>query len=146
MPPLTAASLPASHAPLRRWVLSDEAELQQLRRGVYSAVTGRELPADTGLDDVPEKMMLVASELATNALRHGLPPTIVTLFRTAESYVLDVADHAPQLVPEYAERRPPGAGGLGLKLARDLAADLGWYVDDAGAGPVKHVWAQFPAV
>jgi anti-sigma regulatory factor (Ser/Thr protein kinase) len=124
-------------------VLSSDAELQELRRGVFHAVTGRPLPSDVGLDGVAERMVLVASELATNGLRHGRPPTVVTLFSTNDSYVLDVVDHDPHRVPEYAEGRPPGAGGLGLKLARDLASELGWYVDDDGAGSVKHVWARF---
>jgi serine/threonine-protein kinase RsbW len=75
-----------------------------------------------------------------NALRHGRPPTIVTLYRTAASSVLDVADHDPEILPEFADARPAGAGGLGLRLAREFALDIGWFVRDT----TKHVWAEFP--
>jgi serine/threonine-protein kinase RsbW len=86
------------------------------------------------------KMVLVATELATNALRHGLPPTVVRLFRVGDEFIIDVADHDPTILPEYADARPPGAGGLGLRLAREFALDIGWFVDDE----TKHVWARFP--
>ncbi|TQS43025.1 ATP-binding protein [Cryptosporangium phraense] len=145
MAPLTASPLPDSRVRLARWVLNSPAELGRLRHGVHYALTGRSLPPDAGLDGVPEKMVMVASELATNALQHGRPPTIVTLYRAGDSFLLDVADHDPRLIPEYAETRPPGAGGLGLKLARDLAVALGWFADDESPTPLKHVWAQFPA-
>lgn len=38
-------------------------------------------------------MILLASELASNALEHGRPPTIVTLGHDGTCYLLDVADH-----------------------------------------------------
>ncbi|GAA0220931.1 ATP-binding protein [Cryptosporangium japonicum] len=95
-----------------------------LQARVYEAITGRQLPPDVGLEDVPEKMVLVASELATNAIKHGLPPSIVRLLHTGDSFVLDVADHDLSNPPEYAVGRAPGDGGLGLHLARELALDV----------------------
>jgi serine/threonine-protein kinase RsbW len=124
---------------VRRWVLDSPTQLRELRASVHETLTGRPWTADTELADVPEKIMIVATELATNALRHGLPPTIVRLCRSDGRFVLDVADQDPQALPEYADARPPGAGGLGLRLAAELALDVGWYIADN----TKHVWARF---
>jgi serine/threonine-protein kinase RsbW len=41
--------------------------------------------------------------------------------------------------PEPADR-PLGQGGLGLRLTRMFAAEVGWYITDE----TKHVWASFP--
>ncbi|MFI5935959.1 ATP-binding protein [Actinoplanes sp. NPDC051494] len=126
---------------LQRWVLESAAQLKTLRASLHVVIAGGVLPAETPLDEVPEKMVLVATELATNALRHGLPPTTVRLGRAGDRFVLDVTDHAPQVVPEYSEDRELGLGGLGLQLAKQFSLDLGWYAD----GDTKHVWAEFPA-
>jgi serine/threonine-protein kinase RsbW len=41
--------------------------------------------------------------------------------------------------PEPADR-PLGQGGLGLRLTRMFAAEVGWYITDE----TKRVWASFP--
>jgi serine/threonine-protein kinase RsbW len=122
-----------------KWVLDNFAELRTLRSSLHEALTGEPLPEGGYLDAVPEKMAVVATEFATNALAHARPPTMVQLLRTDDAFILDVTDEDPAALPEFAEGRPLGAGGLGMHLARDFAGDLGWYVD----GDVKHVWAQF---
>ncbi len=126
--------------PVQQWVLTTAAELRQLRAALLAALTGSADPA-AEMDDVPAKMLLVATELATNALRHGLPPTVVRLFRIDDEFIIDVADHDPTILPEYADARPPGAGGMGLRLAREFSLDIGWFVADE----TKHVWARFPS-
>ncbi|MEU8607517.1 ATP-binding protein [Actinoplanes sp. NPDC048791] len=139
MPFLSAQSPPAM-TELHKWVLDSPVQLRSLRASLHEAITGQPMPAGAELDEIPEKVVLVATELATNALRHGLPPTIVRLGRHDLVFVLDVADHSPDTVPVYADDRPPGAGGLGLYLAKKFALDLGWYIEDH----TKHVWAEFP--
>jgi serine/threonine-protein kinase RsbW len=136
---LLSASHPPPVAEIQTWVLDSPGELKLLRASLYRAITGREFPKHAQLDDVPEKLVLVATELATNALRHGLPPTIVKLGRADHRFILDVADHEPQVPPALADDRAPGEGGLGLQLAKKLTLDLGWYVKDG----TKHVWAEF---
>jgi anti-sigma regulatory factor (Ser/Thr protein kinase) len=123
---------------VRRWTLDSFGQLRALRAGLHETLTGEPLPEGGDLDEIPEKMALIASELATNALAHGKPPTVVELRRTEKAFVLDVADEAPNEEPEFAEGRAPGAGGMGLRLAREFSFDLGWYVE----GNVKHVWAE----
>jgi two-component sensor histidine kinase len=124
---------------IQRWVLDAPTELRTLRASLYQALTGLESAGEEKLDDVPEKMLVVATELATNALRHGMPPTIVRLCRADDDFVLDVADQDPDVAPEFAVARPPGAGGLGLQLARNLSLEIGWYTERN----TKHVWASF---
>jgi serine/threonine-protein kinase RsbW len=135
-----SAQSPPAMTELHKWVLDSPVQLRSLRASLHQAITGEPLPNGAELDEVPEKVVLVATELATNALRHGLPPTIVRLGRHDVVFVLDVADHSPDVVPHYADDRPPGAGGLGLHLAKQFALDLGWYIED----DTKHVWAEFP--
>jgi serine/threonine-protein kinase RsbW len=121
-------------------VLDSFAELKSLRASLHQTLTGEPLPEGGVLDEIPEKVAVVATELATNAIAHARPPTVVRLCRTEATFILDVADEEPATSPDFAEGRAPGAGGLGLPLVRDLTHGMGWYVD----GTVKHVWAQFP--
>jgi serine/threonine-protein kinase RsbW len=138
---LETGSLPPDTAvDVQEWVLDSFAELARLRRSLFAALNDEPIPPGGELDEVPEKMAVVATELATNALAHGRPPTRVNLRRTEHTFVLDVADEDPDTLPQPAGTRPPGAGGLGLHIVTDLAGDTGWYVADR----TKHVWAEFP--
>jgi two-component sensor histidine kinase len=110
-----------------------------LRAGLFVALNGEPMPPGGELDEVPERVAVVATELATNALRYGRPPTRVYLRRTEHTFVLDVADEDPDTLPEAAGPRPPGAGGMGLHIVSELAKAVGWYADGAS----KHVWAEF---
>ncbi|MEU4238705.1 ATP-binding protein [Actinoplanes sp. NPDC026619] len=135
-------SLPASvpypqAAEICRWTLRTFSDLRNLRAALREAVS--EMTTNTG--DGVERMALVVTELATNALRHGLPPTVVRLLREGDRLIIDVADHDRQATPAVDAGRPLGAGGLGLQLARTFATDVGWYSTDV----TKHVWASFPS-
>lgn len=137
------SSLPASvphpaAVELRCWRLDNFRELRRLRADLRDAVAGS---ANRTPGDLAERMAVVATELATNALRHGLPPTEVRLLRDHDRLIIDVADHDLQAAPVLDEDRPLGAGGLGLQLTREFAVDVGWYI----TGATKHVWAGFPS-
>lgn len=138
---LAACRPPRAFVEVESWVLDSTAELSGLRAGIQRAMCGGDHPGEPVLPDVPEKMVLVASELATNALRHAAPPTTVQLARAGSEYLLDVADPEPTSAPVIETGREAGAGGLGLQLAERLSVDVGWYAE----GDVKHVWATFPA-
>jgi anti-sigma regulatory factor (Ser/Thr protein kinase) len=137
------ATLPASvpyptAVEICRWTLATFRDLRVLRaalRNVLAETTG----PDRG--DATDRMTVVANELATNALRHGMPPTVVRLLRERDRLIIDVADHNREAEPHVAADRPLGAGGLGLQLACTFAADVGWYATDV----TKHVWASFPS-
>ena len=137
---LRTSPLPDGSTVLRTWVLDTAEELAGFRAELEHAVAGDGADVPPELGAVAHSMVLVASELATNALRHGVPPTIVRLLRDDDAYILDVADHDLLSTPYIAGERPPGEGGFGLQIARRLAVAVGWYA----AGTTKHVWAGFP--
>jgi signal transduction histidine kinase len=136
---IALADVPPAFVEIGAWELTRLDDLARLREGLHRMLTGAPLPPDRHLDATPERIVLVASELATNALRHGLPPTRVRLLSDGRELVVDVVDHSPD-APTIAARRPPGAGGFGLVLARRAASSVAWYRSGAGE---KHVWARF---
>ena len=123
-----------------RWTLDQPPALETLRAGLRRAV--RTCAPETAVDlgDLTERLMIAATELAGNALRHGRPPTVVALLRADGHLIIDVTDHDPTTQPTLDPDRPRGSGGLGLVLTRRLAEEVGWYP----TGTDKHVWAQFP--
>ncbi|MDR6324060.1 ATP-binding protein [Actinoplanes couchii] len=136
-----ASRPPADAVPLHTWVLGDQAQVHGLGAAVLSAVT--EQVAATAVftfGAVVDKVVLVATELAANAVRRGSPPTVVQLSRCMPDLILDIGDHDTQMLPEFADTRPPGASGLGLRLAQRYALTVGWYVTDT----TRHIWARFP--
>src|SRR3954469_4111640 len=135
---LTATRPPADKVLVEQWALGTFSELRLLRASLRQALAGQPMPDGGVLDTVPEKMAIVATELAANAMAHARPPTTVRLFRTETTFILDVADSDPWVIPRFTDERRLRAGGLGLHMARKLSADLGWYVADE----TKHVWAQ----
>jgi anti-sigma regulatory factor (Ser/Thr protein kinase) len=130
---------PAADEEFARWSLDQPPQLQQLRAALERAVTARSLPGTVDVADLVERLMIVATELAGNALRHGQPPTLVALLRSDGQLIVDVLDSDPDGLPGVDQGRPSGAGGLGLPLAERLAQDVGWYPSGGG----KHVWATF---
>lgn len=92
--------------------------------------------SDERLDDV----LLIVSELVTNAYRYGTKPgdsVLVTVLTTTETVRIEVDDarrQRPHLRNESDER----ACGRGLHIVDALAAR--WDVDDRPYG--KRVWAE----
>ena len=85
-------------------------------------------------------IVLVATELASNALRHGRPPAVVRLLKGDDQFFLEVADRDLASVPKLAEAHPAVGGGRGLHIARSLSLEVCWYATEH----FKHVWASFP--
>lgn len=130
---------PPSATELERWVLDTPAGLRDLRASLRDALTRHGLVQGEDLDEVPHLVVLVATELATNALRHGLPPTVVTLLSAEACFILDVSDHDVGTVPELSDTRPLDSGGRGLLLAQSVSLAVGWYA----TGDTKNIWASF---
>lgn len=130
---------PASFVPVRRWVIDTVAELSALRHELQEEINTRDhAAADRDLSQVAQDLVLVASELATNAIKYGRPPTIVQLSQDGTRFLLTVADRDLSSEPRIAGERPPGEGGFGLQIARRVSRDVGWYRTDA----VKVIWAE----
>jgi two-component sensor histidine kinase len=121
------------------WTVEEPPGLHALRAALVQAVAERDDLVAVDVDDLAERLVIVATELAGNALRYSRPPTVVALLRSDGHLVLDVVDNDARTAPVVEPRRP-GDGGLGLRLTERLADEVGWYATDAG----KHVWAMFP--
>ena len=136
------ASRPPSDAvELHVWVLGDASQVSCLGAALLSAVHDQvPVAAAFTFGAVLDKMVLVATELADNAVERGSPPIIVRVYRCKPDLILDIADHDTQMLPEFAGARPAGAGGVGLRLAQRYALTVGWYVTD----DTRHIWARFP--
>ena len=131
---------PAQAVELEQWLLSSGTELRPLRLGLREALLAHRLVDAGEPDEVVDRVILVATELASNALRHGTPPAIVRLLRGAGEFVVDVADHDLAGAPRLAHVHEAGVGGRGLHIVRTLALDVCWYVTER----TKHIWVSFP--
>jgi anti-sigma regulatory factor (Ser/Thr protein kinase) len=121
----------------------------EARRLVRNAVSGWQVEGEA--DD----LVLVASELVSNALRHalGVEPgssssrdlndgVWIELVRTAGHVICTVAD--PSARPPVRQAADPmSGGGQGLALVESLSTCWGWNaLEDDGGG--KSVWAIVP--
>ncbi|GAA1749820.1 hypothetical protein GCM10009734_67100 [Nonomuraea bangladeshensis] len=101
--------------------------------------------AGWGLSELAENMELVVSELATNALRHGLRldeqrrpcPVHMSLVRQG-SLVTSAFTDPGSSVPVLRYPGPLDTGGLGLHIVESLSLRWGW---SALAPHGKIVWA-----
>ena len=77
---------------------------------------------DVYLDDSDDRgdLVLVASELATNAIRHGRPPVTLELRRQTQAVRLDVHDGDPT-EPVLTAATADVESGRGLAIVRALA-------------------------
>ncbi|MBQ1099514.1 ATP-binding protein [Streptomyces sp. b94] len=118
------------------------------RRSVPAArAFAREALAEWGMRERADDVVLCVSELATNALLHGVPPGRGFLLRLlpygdgdgVRVEVHDSGDGVPAM--PQAEEREPGEGGRGLLLVSELADK--WGVGERGPG--KIVWCEVGA-
>ncbi|GAA2513792.1 ATP-binding protein [Winogradskya humida] len=124
---------------LQAWTLQDAAQLRVMRGSLFATVTGQDLVAQFTLGGVADRMVLVATELATNALVTGLPPTTVRLCRCGADFVLDVVDGDVRALPGSAAVEESGNTPLWLRMAQRFSSEVGWYATGSG----RHVWARF---
>ena len=117
--------------------LDSPSGLSRLRRRLRTETTGRPTVADPGRDHWAERLVLIADELTSNALRHGGRPVATALSRSADRWLIAVSDSSTEVPPAPAEGRDPGLGGFGLYLVADLSAAHGWFLDIGS----KSVWA-----
>ena len=90
---------------------------------------------------VVDDALLVLSELATNALRHGLGDVVVRAGIEADGAVrLSVTDEGAGL-PELQPVDPDRIGGIGLRIVDELSAAWGVAAFPGG----KTVWASLAA-
>ena len=112
---------------------SQDRSVAAARRFVSDRLDRHDLPML--VDDVT----LVASELATNALRHAGTPFTVTLTASAADVVLTVTDGSADR-PVRVDAQDDDVAGRGLAIVELVSRDWGVVVEP-GAG--KSVWAAF---
>lgn len=97
-----------------------------------------------GYDDRHDDIRLCVSELATNAVLHGVPPGrefALVLTGDGASVRVDVRDSGDG-VPKVREGGLEECGGRGLRLVQALADDFGVTTHKPG----KAVWVVFKTV
>lgn len=116
------------------WVLPEDlAAAHAARKHVTQALDGVGLPVAV-LDD----LVLIASELAANAVRHGSPPARLRLDRDAVRIRITVSNHGDAPDPRILTAEPHADHGRGLAMVEQLADRVGWARD----GDRLDVWAE----
>lgn len=138
MPPISYAYPPRGHRTVQTWHLTSTRDLAGLRADITRVVSEGQGAA---LDESVDGLVLIASELATNALRHGGGSATVHLGTGGPTYLLEVVDQAPGSPPHVAVDRGRGDGGFGLVLALGVARQVGWFRTESS----KCIWSVHPA-
>ncbi|MFF7213115.1 ATP-binding protein [Streptomyces sp. NPDC008238] len=103
------------------------------------------LPADTAdRRAAAEDVLLVVSELVTNACLHAGGPEELRLFRHAKALRLEVADGGSGSPSPRTPHRAGRPGGHGMFIVQRLCLDWG-VVRHADGRPGKTVWAEVAA-
>ncbi|MFE1091214.1 ATP-binding protein [Streptomyces rochei] len=130
-----AGSSSATVRALEISIATDRALVAEVRHSVRATLTS------WGAGAIADDMAVVASELASNALKHASSDATVRLQLVEGQALLEVDDSSMQRpVP-----RRVGAEveeGRGLFLVQALAAAWGWRYREGGG---KTVWASLPA-
>ena len=117
-------SLPVLDEPLERTAprlsAADVSDFIGLRHTVATELAG--LRADP---DLVEDFLLAVDEMASNAVRHGLPPVSLRLWTAVDRIVCTISDAGPGWDDAFAGYGPAhgddlSLGGMGLWLARQL--------------------------
>ncbi|AIS01579.1 ATP-binding protein [Streptomyces glaucescens] len=121
-----------------------DASVPQARHAVRDLLRRQGVPV---CDDVAHGLLLIVSELVTNAVRHAalLSPTIAVEIAVGAEWVrLSVEDNHPYR-PTALEADHAQTGGRGLLLVREITREAG------GACDVEHtttggkvIWAALP--
>jgi len=90
---------------------------------------------ELGLDPLEDSVLLLTSEVVTNAVLHAGSPLRLSLRPEGHGVRVEVQDSSPVL-PTRRRHAPTSAIGRGMTLLDHLANDWGWHEDGAG----KTVW------
>ncbi|MFJ8863091.1 ATP-binding protein [Streptomyces sp. NPDC102451] len=121
-----------------------DVSVPQARRAVRDLIGRQGVPVE---DDILHGLLLIVSELVTNAVRHAAllsPELAVEVAIGAEWIRVSVEDNHPYrptaLVTDHAQ-----TGGRGLLLVREVTAEAGGTCDvEHTAGGGKIIWAALP--
>jgi anti-sigma regulatory factor (Ser/Thr protein kinase) len=89
--------------------------------------------------ELTETALLLVSEVATNAIRHGAPPVRLSLRLERNRLRVEVTDSSPAL-PELTNAEPDQTSGRGLQIVQQLAGAWGATSSPRRLG--KTVWFE----
>ncbi|MCR3749151.1 Anti-sigma regulatory factor (Ser/Thr protein kinase) [Lentzea californiensis] len=112
----------------------DEPDLGAMRAWIGTLL--RDLPEDVVLD-----VLLVCTELASNAYEHAEGPRAVRVQRHTDFVRVEVDDHTPAELPRLGQSRLGDTRGRGLVLIAQLSRC--WGTQDFTGG--KTIWAEVDA-
>lgn len=112
----------------------DQPDLAAMRAWVSTTLS--DLPEDVRLD-----VLLVCTELASNAYEHAIGPRAVRVQRHADFVRVEVDDHTPAELPQLGQSRLGNSRGRGLTLIAALSRC--WGTREMVGG--KTVWAEIGA-
>ena len=121
---------------IHEWVLPGDLSAAGAARDHVSAELQGLALDDRTVDDA----VLVASELAANAIRHGAPPVTLIVDITGATVRIEVRDHGRATEPSALPPSSSAGSGRGLALVQQLALDHGWARGHDGTT----VWAELP--
>ena len=84
-----------------------------------------------------DTVLLLASELVTNAVRHAATPFDLTVTVDGRDVEVAVVDHDRRHPPKLCDPAPEDTHGRGLRIVEELSADWG---TEALPGDAKRVW------
>lgn len=121
-----------------------DVSVPQARHAVRDLLDRQGVPLD---DDIVQGLLLIVSELVTNAVKHAAllsPELAVEVAVGAEWIRVSVEDNHPYrptaLETDYAQ-----TGGRGLLLVREITREAGGACDvEHTAGGGKVIWAALP--
>jgi anti-sigma regulatory factor (Ser/Thr protein kinase) len=135
------APVPGTERTGREWQVSSPAQLHHLRADLRDHLRSCACDHD-GEEPVSERILLIVDELASNGLRHGLPPVTARVVPTSDSWLIVITDLCTDHPPRLAVGRDRALGGMGLQLVADLTSARGWTFADGD----KQVWALVPSM
>ena len=100
----------------------------------------RETLTGWGADAVAETVLLLTSELVTNALLHARTPMTLTLSHRADVLRIEVLDGSP-VIPAQRHYSAESTTGRGLRFLQEFGRE--WGVEPTAKGtPGKRVWVE----
>lgn len=116
------------------WLLPGDSSAGRVAREHVALDLGqRGLP-----DQVTDDAVLIASELAANAVRHGQPPVLLRLDYGADVVRITVSNHGSSPDPRILTADTESDHGRGLAMVEAMARRVGWERD----GDRLDVWAE----
>lgn len=116
------------------WVLPDDLSAAGAARVRVADDLRRRGVPDAAAGD----LVLIASELAANAIRHGSPPALLRLDYSDERVRVTVSNHGSASDPRILDATDEAGHGRGLAMVQSLSDAMGWDRD----GERLDVWAE----